>query len=248
MYDNVPTAELARRLAVPRVVTFADVGSTMDAAHALAGQGAPAGTVVLADRQSAGRGRNGRSWVSERGAGVWLTVVERPSDVSGIDVLSLRLGLHAARVLDRHAEGVVALKWPNDLLLGDRKLGGVLVEARWQESRLLWVAIGIGVNLLAPGSALTVAALRPDTSRVAVVTDLVPALRAAARAGGPLAPDELAQFAERDIARGRSCREPGMGRVEGIANTGELLVSAHGATRAYRAGSLVLEGPWEDGA
>lgn len=242
-YDGVSTSELTRRLGVPRVASYVDVGSTMDVAHALASEGAPAGTVVLADRQSAGRGRNGRQWVSPGGSGIRLTLIERPPDVSGIDVLAVRLGLHAAQALDRHAGGPVGLKWPNDLCRGGRKLAGVLVEAQWQEGRLLWVAVGIGVNVRTPDAGLDAVGLAEGATRVDVLGDLIPALRAAAAERGPLTPGELAQFADRDVARGRSCREPGPGLVEGIAATGELLVSYHGATRRYRAGSLVLDAP-----
>ena len=66
-----------------------------------AAEGAPAGTLVVADAQTAGRGRSGRTWTSERGAGVWLTLIERPRDVDALDVLSLRVGLALAPALDR---------------------------------------------------------------------------------------------------------------------------------------------------
>jgi len=69
----------------------------MDDAHSLATLDAAAGTVVLTDRQTSGRGRNGRRWASEAGQGIWMTVIERPNDPSAVDVLSLRLGLRVAR-------------------------------------------------------------------------------------------------------------------------------------------------------
>src|SRR5688500_1156570 len=101
----------------------------MDVAHRLAGEGSPSGTVVLADQQTAGRGRAGKSWASAPGAGIWLTLVERPGDTSGIEVLSIRVGLRIAEALDRFAAEPIRLKWPNDLYAESGKLGGILVEA-----------------------------------------------------------------------------------------------------------------------
>jgi biotin-(acetyl-CoA carboxylase) ligase len=143
---------LARALAVPLVVAVRRVDSTMDVAHGLAADGAAAGSIVLAEEQFAGRGRNGRAWTSPAGSGIWMTLIERPRRDDGIDVLSLRLGLHLAPVLERWSPGPVRLKWPNDLYIARRKLAGVLVEARWRGDRLDWVAIG--QQVLAPGAGL----------------------------------------------------------------------------------------------
>ena len=90
-YDGVAADLLAERLALPRAELFEAVGSTMDVAHGLASDGAPAGTLVLANTQLAGRGRGGRRWAAEPGAGVWLTLIERPNDVGAVEVLSLRV-------------------------------------------------------------------------------------------------------------------------------------------------------------
>ncbi len=139
-YDGITADELARRGSVARVELYGVVGSTMDEAHALATEGAPAGTVVLADSQKAGRGRNGKRWTSPP-RGVWMTLIERPPDASAIDVLSLRIGLAAARALDAFTSEPVRVKWPNDLFVENAKVAGVLVEARWRGERLDWVAI-----------------------------------------------------------------------------------------------------------
>jgi BirA family biotin operon repressor/biotin-[acetyl-CoA-carboxylase] ligase len=238
-YDGRAADELAAMLGVPGVVLFDRVGSTLDVAHERAAAGAPAGTLVLADEQTAGRGRHGRSWVSEPGAGIWLTLVERPSDAAAVAVLSLRLGLHAARALERLAPGPVGLKWPNDLYVSGRKLAGILVEARWRQGALDWIAVGFGINVQAP-RAMPAGALRPGVRRLEALQALVPALRAAAAAVGTLAPAELAAYAARDIARGRGCREPVAGTVAGIDATGALLVETDVGMQAARAGSLVL--------
>lgn len=240
-YEGRTAAELAQAWALPRVEVFEAVASTMDLAHERAATGAPAGTLILAHAQEAGRGRAGRRWSSPAGAGVWFTIVERPSDPAVLDVLSLRIGLHAAGVLDRFVPAAVSLKWPNDLFLLGRKVGGILVESRWRDARPDWVAIGIGVNLVPPPDVPAAAALGSDIPRLELLGALVPAIRAAAAERGVLSSRELATFAARDVAAGRTCRAPCAGRVAGIADDGSLLVvTASGVVRC-REGSLLLD-------
>ncbi len=215
----------------------------MDAAHAMAEDGAPSGTLVLADAQTAGRGRGGKSWASAPGRGLWCTLLERPLDTDAVEALSLRVGLRLARALDRFAPSPVQLKWPNDLMLGAGKLGGILVEARWREGRVEWVAVGIGINLAVPDAPTVprAAALRPGTRREELLAEVVPAVRAAAAARGPLTPAELADYAARDWARGRAVRSPARGTVAGISPAGALLIETPGGTIACASGSLLLE-------
>lgn len=236
--------ELAARLGIPRAVVFDSVSSTLDVAHALAVEGAPAGTLVVADAQTAGRGRQGRTWQSESGAGVWLTLLERPTDVAALDVLSLRIGIEVAPALDPFAESALRLKWPNDLYVGERKLGGILIEARWRESVPEWVAIGIGINVRAPSSEVKAIGLRAGTSRLDVLAAVVPAIRRAASRTGGLDAGDLETFASRDLAAGRECIEPVAGTVRGIDKSGALLVAVASSgvqVTAVRAGSLVLK-------
>ncbi|MDR5709107.1 MAG: biotin--[acetyl-CoA-carboxylase] ligase [Armatimonadota bacterium] len=122
---------------------FASVPSTQDVARELAAAAAPEGTVVVAEMQTAGRGRLGRTWVSPPG-GLYLSVILRPL-VSPPEVpkLSLVGGVAAARAIERACRLPVGLRWPNDLLVNRRKVGGVLAEAgpdAW------WVILGIGLN------------------------------------------------------------------------------------------------------
>ena len=241
MFDKLPpAAALAKRLALPSVVTFESVGSTLDEAHVLAARGAPAGTLVVADAQTAGRGRQGRVWRSEPGAGLWLTLIERPTDAAALDVLSLRVGLSLAPALDAFAETPVSLKWPNDLYVGSRKLAGILVEARWRDSRPEWVAIGVGVNVRTPAGEPNATGLRDSTSRLDVLDAIIPAIRRAATRVGPLTDDERNAFSARDLAAGRRCTDPLPGIVSGIDASGALLVRSTEGVVAVRAGSLVL--------
>ena len=239
-YDGLDAAELARRLGVPQAALFDEVSSTLDIAHELAGAGAPAGTIVIADAQTAGRGRLGRTWRSARGAGVWLTVIERPARALDLDVLPLRIGIALAPALDAFAEQPVALKWPNDLYVGRGKLAGILTEARWRGDGLEWIAIGVGINVRAPDAEVA-AGLAPGTSRLDVLGAAVPAIRDAASRRGPLSEGELAIFAARDRAAGLGCVEPVEGIVRGIDSGGALLVEVASGVVAVRAGSLVLK-------
>jgi len=229
------------RLEVPDVVAYHSIGSTLDAAHALAAGGAPAGTVVVAERQTAGRGRDGKRWSSPPGQGVWLSVVERPARREALDVLAIRVGLCAAEALDAFAEEPIRLKWPNDLYVEGRKLAGTLVEVRWRGAQLDWVAIGFGVNVTAPEDEPRAGHLDAGTSPASVLEAVVPALRAAARADGLLATAELEAYTGRDLARGHRCIAPVPGRVVGISAAGELLVELADSTVAVRSGSLILE-------
>jgi BirA family transcriptional regulator, biotin operon repressor / biotin---[acetyl-CoA-carboxylase] ligase len=213
----------------------------MDVAHRLAADGAPAGTLVIANEQTAGRGRGGKSWQSSPEAGLWMTLIERPADTSGLDVLSIRVGIAAAESLDRFASEPIRLKWPNDLYLDRGKLAGILVEARWREQSVEWIAIGMGINVRPPENIERGAGLEPGTTRVDVLGELIPAVSSAAGRTGPLDAAELEEFNARDLARGKSCTEPALGRVAGISATGELLVALADTVASFRSGSLVLE-------
>jgi len=238
-WPGVDGVTLATRLGLPAVEALGAVESTMDAAHALAARGAAAGTLVIAEEQRSGRGRGGRAWSSAPGAGLWLTLIERPRTADGLDVLSLRVGLHLAPVLERWTESGIRLKWPNDLFVGARKLAGVLIEARWRGAHPDWVAIGIGINLVVPGDQPQATAL-VHAGAESVLAEVVPALRAAAFARGALTAAELAEFARRDLAVGQRVSLPEDGLVRGISAQGELLVETPAGLVPHRAGSLVF--------
>jgi BirA family biotin operon repressor/biotin-[acetyl-CoA-carboxylase] ligase len=239
-YAGASAETIASRCGAPRVELFDEVTSTLDIAHPLARDGAPEGTLILAERQTSGRGRSGRAWASESGAGIWMTMLARPRDAAALEVLSLRVGLAAARALEAYTDGEVRVKWPNDLMLDDGKLGGILIESRWREERADWIAIGIGINCRAPRDIPHARALRADADRVDVLAELVPAVRTAAAAAGALSAAELHDFERRDWARGRRCSAPVAGVVRGIDARGGLLVHTGAGDVAARSGSLVL--------
>lgn len=240
LYDGVSAAELEQQCGLP-VLVFDSVSSTLDVAHEYGAKGMISPLVILADSQTAGRGRSGHQWSSPSTTGIWLTLLERPTDRAALDVLSLRIGLNAARALDPFAAEPIRLKWPNDLYVADRKLAGTLVEARWRQEIAEWVAIGFGVNVTPPADQPQAIGLDPGTRRLDVLPPLIAALHRAATTEGVLTDDEIEQFNARDLARGKPCAEPARGYVRGITPAGELLVELADATVKIRSGSLVLE-------
>jgi BirA family transcriptional regulator, biotin operon repressor / biotin---[acetyl-CoA-carboxylase] ligase len=232
--------------ASPSIVRLPSTPSTMDALHALAEAGAEAGTVVVAEVQEEGRGSRGRTWSSPRG-GLWLSVLARPR-AAALEVLSLRAGLAVAELLEMlGAEGRIALKWPNDLMLDDRKCGGILCEARWQGASPAWVVIGLGLNVsnaVPPGLAETatgLASVLPALTAEALVVPMVEALRRVDAAAGTLDDGERARFARRDWLRGRALEAPVAGTADGLAADGALRVRGlDGTTTAVRSGTVAL--------
>ncbi len=129
----------------PRIVTLDETGSTNDDARALARAGAPHMTVVVADAQSAGRGRLGRSWISDPHQALnasWIVRPERPVDEW--TVIPLLAGVAAAEAVKARARVDARLKWPNDVLVGARKLAGILTEAEVPQ----FVVVGLGMNVM----------------------------------------------------------------------------------------------------
>lgn len=122
--------------------------STQDVAAAWIREGAGEGAVVVADRQSAGRGRMGRSWHSPPGTGLWFSVILKPNiPVYRIPQLGLVTAVALCRAVRLLAGVSAALKWPNDLLVGDRKAAGILLESSAEDERVRHVVVGIGVNV-----------------------------------------------------------------------------------------------------
>jgi BirA family biotin operon repressor/biotin-[acetyl-CoA-carboxylase] ligase len=209
------------------------VGSTSDRARELAEAGAPHGTLVTADEQTAGRGRHGRSWVTPPGVAIAASLVLREWD----DLLSLRAGLAVADVAGPDAQ----VKWPNDVWLAGRKVAGVLVETRNGSE---WAVLGIGVNV-----ALDPATLPPEVAAIAgtlgrppeaVEPTLAELLGALERRLAQPAADALADLRARDALLGRRLRYAGGDGVgAGIDASGALLVETPGGTVAVVTGEVV---------
>jgi BirA family biotin operon repressor/biotin-[acetyl-CoA-carboxylase] ligase len=127
--------------------SFAEVDSTNQVARRLAEEGALHGELVLAESQSAGRGRRGRSWVSTPGQNLTFSLILRPAlAASRAPEITLAAAVAVAEVLEKAAFDV-RIKWPNDLLIGGRKVAGILTEVATDGDRLRQVILGIGVNV-----------------------------------------------------------------------------------------------------
>jgi BirA family transcriptional regulator, biotin operon repressor / biotin---[acetyl-CoA-carboxylase] ligase len=208
------------------------VDSTNRVARELAGAGAPHGTLVTADEQSAGRGRAERTWVAPAGSSVLMTVVLRPAP----SLLPLRAAVAVARICGPAA----AIKWPNDVLLDGRKVCGILAEGRPQEN---WAALGIGLNVTAAppgfGERATCLAEAGDPRRVPEVLDTLVA-ELDTWLGQPQ-DAVLDAWRERDALRGSPVRwATGEGTAVGVDEGGALLVETEAGRVALDAGEVHL--------
>jgi len=208
------------------------IGSTNERARELAEEGAAHGTLVTAGEQTAGRGRQGRSWATPPGVAIAASLILREFD----ELLPLRAGLAVADIAGPSA----LVKWPNDVWVDGKKVAGILVEARE------WAVLGIGVNV-----AVDVSALPPDAAAVAgtlgrdeaevepTLAELLSALEA--RLSEEKAAT-LTALRERDALLGKPVRwDGGEGLGAGIDDAGALLVHLpDGTTTALSAGEVTL--------
>ena len=129
------------------VLWYAEVSSTNDVVATLADRGEPEGSVVIADAQSAGRGRHGRIWASPPGAGLYMSILMRPA-AHAVSLLTIAAGVALADGIQAATGLQPQLKWPNDVYIGGRKLAGILAEAGTSKSGVQHVVLGCGINLM----------------------------------------------------------------------------------------------------
>jgi BirA family biotin operon repressor/biotin-[acetyl-CoA-carboxylase] ligase len=201
--------------------------STNERAKELALADAPHGTLVTADEQSAGRGRQGRAWSAEPGEALLLSLVLRSLD----ELLPLRAAVAVAQSLPVPAQ----IKWPNDVWIGGKKVSGILVEGRPQEG---WAVLGIGLNVATRSFpdelseiATSLALEGLSTSREEVLRSLLGSLDRLLVAD---AADVLAAWQERDALLG------GRGKAAGITNAGALRVETDAGIVELDAGEVHL--------
>lgn len=212
--------------------------STNARARSLAAEGAPHGTLVTADSQTAGRGRQGRAWVAAPGDALLMSLLVRRVD----PLLPLAA---AVAVCESLAPLEAAIKWPNDIWLADRrKVAGILLEGRPQEG---WAVIGIGLNVRTRSfppelrSIATSLALAGVETTVAAARDAL--LAALDRWTQAPAADVLAAWRARDALRGSPVSwSGGAGTAAGITDSGSLVVETDGGERVeLGAGEVHLE-------
>jgi BirA family biotin operon repressor/biotin-[acetyl-CoA-carboxylase] ligase len=259
--DRPPLSEAALNRALVRpgslwtgVTVVESTGSTNADLAAAAQEGAGEGAVLVAEEQLAGRGRLGRSWSAPARAALTFSVLLRPGPVpvSAYGWLPLLFGVAAASAVRRLAEVEVRLKWPNDLLIGERKLAGVLAERAGDA-----VIVGIGLNVLLREDELPVPTATSLAVEKAACLDRDPLLRAVLRevdthyrewgeAGGDADASGLrAAYLAVSATVGRDVRVelPGdgvlTGRATGVDRSGCLQVDAGGRVHTLSAGDVV---------
>lgn len=246
LWEGRTGAELAALWAVPAVEVHDVIGSTNDRATDLARSGAPRGTVVLAEAQSAGRGRRGTPWQSAPNAGLWMSVILDPA--RAVPTLPLLVGLACAEGVEAAVEPVrvhVRVKWPNDLMVQDRKVGGILCEAGPHG-----VVVGIGINVRVPADgfdadlASSATSLETEAAKALSRMDIgreVAGRIIRGRAGGW--PSAHAPFAGRDALLGRRVvtEAAGPGVARGVDAAGALVLERpDGSMIAVTSGSVRL--------
>ena len=131
-----------------RVYYYKETDSTNEVANKLAASGEPEGAIVIAEYQAKGRGRLGRKWISPRGKGCYLSIILRPDilpkEVSRITLLA---SLSAAKTIRETVNLPALIKWPNDIMINNRKTSGILIEMNGEIDKVNFVVVGIGINI-----------------------------------------------------------------------------------------------------
>lgn len=130
------------------IIFFESIGSTNTAALELAEKGAPHGTVVIADRQTKGKGRLGRTWVSPPKKNIYMSVILRPElEPKDATLLTIMTAVSCAKGVMKSTGLKAEIKWPNDLMISNKKLGGILTEMKSDPDGIVFAVIGIGINV-----------------------------------------------------------------------------------------------------
>jgi len=143
---------------------FERTTSTNLIAHQWAIEDAPHGAIVTASEQTAGVGRRGREWVSTPGKGIYLSIVLRPQKYFLPQQCTLLLAVAACRALEESADVCAQTKWPNDILLQGKKVGGILCSGEWRQDELAFIIAGIGLNINQTTGELPARPIYPATS------------------------------------------------------------------------------------
>ncbi len=238
MWLDLPALETALRtsFAGRRLIYLTNTPSTMDVARAEAEAAAPEGTAVVAEEQTAGRGRFGRQWVSPAGKNIYLTLVLRPT-VDQLRRLGIITPLAVALAIEETTGLVPAIKWPNDVLLSGRKLSGALIDAEFSGSDAKYALVGIGVNVnfeIDPVSEIAGIAtslrqeLGAETSREAVLAALLNHFEALYTAADARAVHEAWKSRLETLGRDVTLTfhgETHSGRAEDVDDAGNLILA-----------------------
>lgn len=255
-FDYERCVELCRQQGLSlggRIVYHRVTDSTNDDALVLVKEGAPHGVVVIADEQRRGRGRRGNSWSCASGEGLTFSVVLRGSwPKSQLSVLPLVVGLAVREVVARHVSRACQVKWPNDVLVGGRKLCGVLLEAHVQGGVTEAVVVGVGLNVLTrrfpeelAGVATSLALLGATLlEREALLVELLAAFERRTRELFERGfHEQWLELCQCDALRNKRVRVDEVeGTALGIAENGGLILRSAGGDQVLLAGTVVVLG------
>ena len=197
---------------LPLLEVHATLGSTLDRARELAFSGAPEGSLIVALEQTAGRGRQGRSFFSPAGTGAYMSLVLRPKSLSAPERITAAAAVATARAIDALSGERAQIKWVNDVYLRGKKVSGILTEGGFLPDGSPWATLGVGVNLLPPEGGFpeelreTVGALTERVGARALRGPLIARiaegfLNVYAGADGE---ELLREYRERDFLRGKT--------------------------------------------
>lgn len=252
-------SQLSTRWAASRVLYFAETDSTNACARKLGEEGAPHGTLVVSDRQTAGRGRRGRAWESPAGANIYMSLLLRPEMTPAqAPMLTLVMARSVAEAIREMYGADALIKWPNDIVLKGKKVCGILTEMSAEMAWISYVVIGVGVNVNTgefPGElARTATSLCLESGRQESRSRLIAEiLKRFERDYERFSQGGNLSFMQDDynrllVNRDRDVRvlEPGReyeGRALGISETGELLVLREdGRREEVRSGEVSVRG------
>ncbi len=228
---------------------FNTIDSTNTMLKTLAGQGAPEGTAIVADAQEKGRGRLGRNWMSSPGLGIWMSILLKPDlHPAMLQSLTLAAAVAVCRAIEPFTAKTPGIKWPNDILIDGKKVCGILTEMSAEADRVLWVVIGIGVNVHhSPedfpeelnGSAASLAMFGKDNQeldRCKIAAGIMNAMEELYRDFVKNGPDAmLAEWKQRSVTLGRKVSlkqgdKTLIARVLDIGSDGRLVIETEDGT------------------
>jgi BirA family biotin operon repressor/biotin-[acetyl-CoA-carboxylase] ligase len=234
-------SKLKTRFIGRNILYYPVITSTMDEARVAAAEGAEEGTIVLADEQTAGKGRLKRQWFSPPGDSILLSIILRP-ELAHLSQLTMVAALAVAQTIEKVTGLGPAIKWPNDVLIEGRKVSGILIESQVQGGQVKCAIVGIGLNVnldpsALPQTAIPATSLRAATghevSRLEVLTSLLQGF------------EELYQ----GLRRGEPIHQRWMGRLETLGkkvrvSLGDRVEEGYAESVDER-GNLVLRRPDE---
>lgn len=237
------------------LIHLASVASTMDVVDEYARAGAAEGLVVVADEQTAGRGRAGRVWSAVPGSSLLCSILLRPSlPADRLGPLPLAVGVAVAETIESFVPRACGLKWPNDVLIDGRKVAGILLQSRLSARGMAYLIVGIGINVgasleLLPEGATSISASGGDADRESVLATLIARLDRVYRIfletdGRP----DLAEWRRRAVMIGervtiRRDTDELSGRFKGIDDRGRLLLVLDSGEQVSLIQGDVVRGP-----